>query len=174
MGTPTDTWRAWSDFTEPGDLTRRVQTVDGILWSDGRILGDLSGALLNADDTGTEVFGGTVMGTFNPANKIYQTVTQGTSLPTWKFLEMVDATWPNPNWKLQQLNIPAVQLGVANLLQDPGTVNNLYDVYMNNVRFFAYSTGAPPRICSASLRSGPPFAARPGRDTRSHSPNPAA
>lgn len=48
---------------------------------------------------------------------------------------------------LTALNIPCVQVGQTTLTQAAGTeVNKLPNVFMNNVTFFATSTGSAPRI----------------------------
>ena len=51
--------------------------------------------------------------------------------------------------------IPAVQVGQATLSQASGTtVNNLSNVTMNNVGFYAYSTGVAPKIWATNNVGG--------------------
>ncbi len=50
--------------------------------------------------------------------------------------------------------IPAIEVGKATLTQASGTVNNLSNVTMNNVGFYAYSTGVAPKIWATNSVGG--------------------
>lgn len=122
--------------------------VTGTQWLEERIAGDVTGAWVDIHDAvpTTGVMAGTLRGTFDPTSvgpvRDWQGVASGSWIETTKFLTMVDdPTDGIPT--LQRLNIPAVEVGVTNLT---GSGTNLPLVNMNNVRFFAYSTNAPPRI----------------------------
>ena len=67
-------------------------------------------------------------------------------METTQFLNMVR---DNPA-ALQALNIPSVEIGRASLTGSSSILN----VHMNDVTFFAYSTGASPRIWATSNVGG--------------------
>jgi hypothetical protein len=72
----------------------------------------------------------------------------GAWIGTQRFLAM--ASDSQGRAKLSQLNIPFVEVGRANL---SGT-NTDWNINMNDVTFFAYSTGTAPKIWATSGISG--------------------
>jgi hypothetical protein len=103
-------------------------------------------------NTTTWISVGEVLGSFNPDVETFQTGTMGVGLTTWKYLAMQsgDAT---AKAALDALNIPAVQVGTATLSWT-GEANGLTSVAMNNVGFFATSTGQAPSIWATGSVGG--------------------
>ncbi|PKN63516.1 MAG: hypothetical protein CVU57_18980 [Deltaproteobacteria bacterium HGW-Deltaproteobacteria-15] len=150
VGTPTDVWTARYDFTDPGDNIRRLGTVDGAKWSGNKIEGKNSGAWVSYSDAVTGVHGGALKGTFDPDALTYQTVAHIATLTSGKFLQMINTGQIDA---LTRLNIPCIQVGSTNL-QLMSTDQYFNSVNMNDVRFFAYSTGADPRIWATNSVTG--------------------
>jgi hypothetical protein len=152
VGTPTDVWTARYDFTDPGDNIRRLGTVDGTKWSESKIEGKNSGAWVSYSDAVTGVHGGALKGTFDPDVLTYQTVAHIATLTSSKFLQMIEGGQTQTD-ALTRLNIPCIQVGATNL-QLMSTDRYFNSVNMNDVRFFAYSTGADPRIWATNSVTG--------------------
>lgn len=95
----------------------------------------------------TGVMGGQLKGTFNPADATWQAVASGAYLETKQFMNMVANGQTDA---LQKLNIPCIQVGKATL---EGS-SSLLNVKMKDVTFFAYSTGASPKIWATSNITG--------------------
>jgi hypothetical protein len=141
-------WSSQWDYTytpEEGDVVLNRGQVVGT-WSasdtDRRISGDYVNAWVNWNQAVTGVAGGKLKGTFDPYHSTWQSVTLAASITTGKFLELADPLNTEGQAKLAAMNIPCIQIGSANL---SGTLSDL-TVNMNNVKYFAYSTGAVPRI----------------------------
>ncbi|PMP70295.1 MAG: hypothetical protein C0186_05155 [Thermodesulfovibrio aggregans] len=107
----------------------------------------------------TGIFVGETMGTFDPANKYWQTVTAGVVLDTSKFLAMAcpngtcntsGTGFTEDQEKLRKLDIPVVEVGRASF---SGSGNNL-TVNMNDVVFFSTQTGQKPILWSTASVSG--------------------
>ena len=144
---------SWSASLEYIDSTRIMgQEVTGTKWSGNKIEGTTIGYGADTNIPATWVSVGEVMGTFDPTHYTFQVGMMGVSFETNTFLAL--ASTEAGQAKLQALNIPAVQVGSANLTQAPGTVNNLSSVFMNNVTFFATSTGSAPRIWATNAVGG--------------------
>jgi len=144
--------------------------VDGSQWSDGEIAGKVAGAWVELDVAMTGVMGGETIGTFNPTNDTWQAVAAGSWMETSIFLGMAavridDAGNPeldelgntipmdqNQIAMLNQLNIPCIEVGRTDLTYSGS--GPLTAVDMNDVTFFAYSTGAMPRIWATGAVSG--------------------
>lgn len=130
-------------FTFESDIT-------GSQWSSNRISGSGTGywLKLGTSSPSTGIYIGETTGTYNPSEHTWQTITTGTWLETSKFLQMAsDAAGRN---KLQQLNIPAFEVGRTDLsgsliLGSESSIDYV-SITMNNVAFFAPSTGAKPSI----------------------------
>jgi hypothetical protein len=101
-----------------------------------------AGAWVDLTESVTGVAGGKLIGTFDPTNQVWQAIAAGAIVDTKTFLAMADTDAGRA--KLAQLDIPCIQVGAVNLsgTGDGGATT----VAMNNVRFFAYSTGASPKI----------------------------
>lgn len=104
----------------------------------------------------TMIEAGSIKGLFDPNATTWQAVSQGTFMGTNTFVAKVSSL--NDAGKkafMDATKIPAVQVGQATLSQASGTtVNNLSNVAMNNVGFYAYSTGAAPKIWATNNVSG--------------------
>jgi len=115
-----------------------------------KITGTVAGAAADWVNAATYVSGGDVKGLFNPTTAAWKAVAQGAWMETGKFLEL---TASNPA-ALQAMNIPAIQVGSATLTQQGAPVNNLSNVTMADVRFFATSTGSVPKIWATNAVGG--------------------
>jgi hypothetical protein len=124
-----------SDITS--DIKRWAEVIGDI--SGEEISADVAGAWVNIADAATGVMGGALNGMFDPSAFTWQAVAVGTFIDTATFLDMVT----NNQTALQALNIPCVQVGETDL---SGSNGYLTSVFMNGVKFFAYSTGAEPKI----------------------------
>lgn len=134
----------------------------GSLWDSntGEISANVAGSWIDLDKATTGVLGGKLAGTFNADYSAWQSIAMGGLLDTKAFLDMADN---NPS-ALAALDIPCVEVGSVTLT---GTgAGNLTYVSMNDVRFFAYSTGASPRVWATADVSGTVSAAgNPAGDT---------
>jgi len=126
--------------------------VTGTQWSDKTLSGKVYGYGGDASYTENELTGktwinvGDAFGTYNPNSSTMQSVMVGKWIETNKFLDLVI----NNQAALQQLNIPCVSVGKADL---SGSGNNM-TVSMNNVMFFANSSGAAPKIWATGHVNG--------------------
>jgi hypothetical protein len=114
--------------------------VQGSKWSDQLLSGRSAGSWVDLNEVLTGVAGGTFEGTFDPVHSTWQAVTMGAKLETGVFFDMVNSSTGRTT--LNELNIPAVEIGSATLTGSNAVVN----VSMNNVTFFSYATGEAPRI----------------------------
>jgi len=113
----------------------------------------IAGSWINVDDAITGVMGGKLKGSFDTTYYTWQSIAIGSLLDTKTFLEMVD----NNKSALTALDIPCVQVGSTTLDggYTPAVANiELWHATMNDVRFFAYSTGADPKIWATGDVSG--------------------
>ncbi|CAB5083669.1 hypothetical protein D3OALGB2SA_792 [Olavius algarvensis associated proteobacterium Delta 3] len=109
----------------------------------GELSGNAPGAWVDLQHAATGVTGGEVKGTFNPSD--WQAVAIGSFIDTHKFMDMLATN----KAALEQLNIPTVEIGRANLEMSPESSHSasLTDAYMKNVVFFDYAqSAAQPRI----------------------------
>ena len=126
-------------------------------WSANKIQGDLVGAWVNLEDVipMTGVKAGDLAGVYDPSDPSEMTwhvSATGVSIETGQFLSMA-ATTSGRN-TLTALNIPCVEIGNATLVQSAGAANNIQNMVMDNVTFFAYSQGGTPRIWATGNISG--------------------
>lgn len=127
-------------------------TIQGGAWTNKRIDGNITGYWADIATTtrqaATGVMAGQVLGTFDPSNYTYQTVATGAWIETNKFLDM--AATPEGRVKLQNLNIPTVEVGSATLIQSGGSATDpLYNVRIDNMKFFSSGSGGTPVIWAA-------------------------
>ncbi len=146
--TPQNSWLfaasgSGGGFTFESDIT-------GSQWSSNRVSGSARGYWIDSrtSSPATGIYIGETTGTFNPSEHTWQTITTGTWLETSKFLQMAsDAAGRS---KLQQLNIPAFEVGrtdlSGSLIAGSESSIDYVSVTMNNVAFFAPSTGGKPSI----------------------------
>ena len=132
--------------------------ITGTLWSLNRISASASGYWVDARTAApsTGIYIGETIGTFNPADLTWQAITTGTWLETNRFLQM--AADPAGRTKLQQLNIPAFEVGRTNLtgslVAGSGESLDYVSVLMNNVAFFAPSNGQKPGVWATNVVTG--------------------
>jgi len=143
-GIGSDGWIAsvWS-----GGDREEWREIDGPQWSDGHISADIAGAWVDIADAQTGVSGGELMGIFDPNNLNWRVFGTEAWIETSKFLAM--AATDEGRAKLAQLDIPCVQVGVVTLeggYTSPVGGPEVWHVTMNDVEFFAYATGADPKI----------------------------
>ena len=132
--------------------------IAGSLWSSNRINASASGYWVDARTAvpSTGIYIGETVGTFNPADLTWQAITTGTWFETNRFLQM--AADPAGRNKLQQLNIPAFEVGRTNLtgslVAGSGESLDYVSVLMNNVAFFAPSNGQKPGVWATNAVTG--------------------
>jgi hypothetical protein len=141
-GHPSNRWKLHlSD--EQGNQHQWVEVV-GTKWSDNKIAGLTPGAWVNWEKAITGVCGGELNGTFSSRwwwwAETWQAEISGGWVETQKFLEM--ASTEAGREKLSELNVPCIEIGKVNL----NGGNEILNVHMKDVTFFAYSTRADPRI----------------------------
>jgi len=155
-GTTNDIW-SLSISGSSGDLQINGD-ANGNKWSNNKIDASAAGYWADARTTApvTGIYVGEGLGTFNPANYTWQATSMGIWLETNKFLQM--ASDVNGRNKLQQLNIPAFEIGRTNLsgslIAGPVSSYDHVSVLMNDVIFFAPSTGQKPGIWATNSISG--------------------
>ena len=115
-------------------------------WAANKIEGDILGSWADLDEVipMTGISAGELIGTFDPASPTemtWQASAIGAWVSTSKFLEMSESAQGRQT--LEALNIPCIQVGSTDLA---GYGGDIASVQMNDVRFFAYSSGAAPRI----------------------------
>jgi len=118
--------------------------------------GQMAGAKVKWAEGVIKVNGAEIKGLFDPVATTWKAVAQGAEMETGAFLAKVSSL-DDAGKKafMDATKIPAVQVGQATLSQASGTtVNNLSNVAMNNVGFYAYSTGAAPKIWATNNVSG--------------------
>jgi hypothetical protein len=119
--------------------------------------GQMASAKVNWEQGITKVSGAEIKGLFDPVASTWKAVAQGTQMETNSFLAKVAAISGDAAAQEAFMNatkIPAIQVGQATLTQGAGSVNNLSNVTMNNVGFYAYSTGVAPKIWATNNVSG--------------------
>lgn len=132
-------------------------------WENGEIHGQVTGSWVDVDlDYGialTGVSGGELFGSYD-LDGDWQALSMGAWLETGLFLDMVGTD-------LERLNIPYAEIGSVNLTlahEDP-----YFDaVNLNNVVFFAYSTGEFPLIWATKDVNGNYNTGNPPPDYGSH------
>lgn len=141
-GTASDDWSASLILDNTTPFMEWCE-ITGTQWSDGLISGDIAGAWLDLADAQTGVSGGEIAGIFDPNTFRWRAYATEAWMETSIFLDMVEN---NPS-ALQALNIPCVSVGVTDLsFTDTSGDTSIAGVTMNDVEFFAYSTGEMPKI----------------------------
>jgi hypothetical protein len=113
-------------------------------WSEGLISAKAHESWVYWSSAITGVSGGELKGTFDPNARTWQAAVSWARMDTGTFMDL--ASTAQGREKLTALNIPCVEIGKTSLTQQGGAVNGLQRVFMDDVTFFAYSTGATPRI----------------------------
>jgi hypothetical protein len=141
--TPLDSGFEWHQWSE----------VLGNQWSGGKMYGKTAGAWMDISAAVTGVTGGKIYGIYDPihSNKIWDMVFGGAWMDTQKFLEMAGKISGTADLAaLDKLNIPRFEIGRTNLSGNNGNLG----VYMDNVIFFAHTSGQPPSIWATNSVSG--------------------
>ncbi|MBW2027841.1 MAG: FecR domain-containing protein [Deltaproteobacteria bacterium] len=120
-------------------------------WSDGLISGKGVDAWVNWNDAVTGVSGADLKGTFDPSSNTWQASAMWAFMDTNTFLSLAGTQAGRD--KLAQLNIPYIEVG-RDTLTGTGGYNNDTTVNMKDTTFFAYSTGAPPRVWASGNVNG--------------------
>jgi len=132
--------------------------LTGSRWSDSKLDASASGYWADAgsDSPATGIYIGETAGTFNPADHTWQAVVSGVMVEANRFIQM--ASTESGRNKLQQLNIPAVEIGrtelSGSLIAGQEGSFDFMSVSMNDVIFFAPSTGQKPGIWATSSVTG--------------------
>jgi len=121
-------------------------------WSGNLISGKGFGAWTHWDAAVTGVSGADLKGTFDPNTHTWQASAMWAYMDTNTFLNLA-GTEAGRN-KLAQLNIPAFQIGKADLSGSYISGGNSMNVTMKDVTFFTYSTGSIPRIWATNQVTG--------------------
>jgi len=141
--TASDNWY-WT--MEHGDSGRVFGTLTtGTKWSDGKLEGTVVGYKADLAKATTAIVIGETIGVFDPTT--FTAVQMGGWMNTKKFLALAGKTGSSPNQDvLNSLKIPSVEVGRTDLIGSGGTSTNSIDVKMNNVIFFAPTSGAKPSL----------------------------
>lgn len=159
-GTTSNTWTASQSFDEAFDGIydiSRAETI-GSQWSDNKLVGKSAGYGADGTTGRTWIAVGNTLGVYNPgANSgTFQAISMGAWFETEKFLAMTGTS--EGRSALQRLDIPAVQVGSANLSCHNCSVetprNGFTALSMNDVKFFATQSGQSPTIWATTGVTG--------------------
>ncbi|HOK07230.1 MAG TPA: FecR domain-containing protein [Syntrophales bacterium] len=121
--------------------------IYGEPWQNGRVAGHVLGHWASLEGASGITFG-RLLGTFDPSNYTYQAVMAGGFLETSLYLSL--AVSAEGRQTLRDINIPCVQVGNVNLAGQ----NESLQVTMNDVKFFAFSTGQTPHLWATNSVAG--------------------
>jgi hypothetical protein len=138
---------AWTWEADIPGMRTDFMNIQVLSSADGVATGELAGATAIYTSGVTFVNAANLKGLFDPVSSTFQTIAQGTFMETGAFINLVNSlSDAEKNAFMAAMKIPAINVGQATLTQGAGVVNNLSNVTMNNVTFFATSTGAVPKI----------------------------
>lgn len=138
---------------ESDDRYRAYLRGEGIaIGGDGTFEQRIAGSWIDLDDIGipdTGVMGGALKGTFDPPGDLgtyWHAVAGGISIETDHFLAMAGTEQGRAT--LDQLNIPFAHVGTTflYLFGEGDTPLDAINIWMDDVRFFAYAAGGAPLI----------------------------
>ncbi len=135
-------------FENIRDNQKWMREFNGVQSESNTMKGTVHMAWIDINKALTGVGGGEFTGTFDPNKYTWKTIEVLTALETGKFMEM--AKTESGKEVLAALNIPAIEIGRANL---SGQSDKLR-VNMNDVTFFSYRTGDQPKIWATNNVSG--------------------
>lgn len=120
----------------------------------GKLHGIVGGSWVDMTPTvpATGILIGETVGTFDPNASRWQAVAAGAFMETNAFLQM--ASTAAGQAKLQQLNIPAFEIGAADFSGSGTNGTDSISVAMNGVKFFAPTAGGRPVIWATGTVSG--------------------
>ena len=150
-------WKASINADDPEGIHRLE--VNGSTTGD-KLSGTITGYWADLNAT-TGIYVGETLGTFNPADYTWQAVAMGVSIETTKFLQM--AADEAGRQKLQQLNIPCVEVGRTDLSGALVANGDYISLLLSDVIFFAPSTGDTPSIWATDEITGTYSFAVPGQ-----------
>ena len=136
---PTD-WHSWTVNDALDDVVLLNTEINGTILPDNSLGAKVLGHYAEFEDPCTGILAGELVGTFDPGMLTWQAIQTGVFLDTQRFLAMADTQTGRD--KLNELDIPHIQVGQANLTGFNGNMT----VNMDDVRYFAYSTGGPPKV----------------------------
>lgn len=143
------------DCSECPLLSTEQLEVTGTTGPNNTLTGKFLGYGANIDPIDPEpevgIFVGEVLGTFNPAAETWQAIYMGYVFKVDTFLSMVQTAAGQA--ALQKLHIPSVEIGRANLSGSYANGSTV-DINMDNVIFFASSTGTAPAIWATGNVNG--------------------
>ncbi|MFC1891020.1 hypothetical protein ACFLZT_01340, partial [Thermodesulfobacteriota bacterium] len=115
-------------------------------WSGGQISGEGFGSWVSIEGMAaiTGVSGTEIKGTFDPADSTWQASMMAVAVDTDTFLSLSETA--SGRNKLAELNIPAINIGRADLIGSGSFSGDTMNVNMNNVTFFDYSGSSKPLI----------------------------
>ncbi len=148
---PDTSWTASFEYIDPTRIIGKGiagTTSSNVLT--GSVIG--YGADLNPSVPATWVSVGNVKGTFDPTLFAFQIGAIGVSIETNTYLSL--AATDEGRAKLQQLGIPAVQVGMADLKGSYGNVDMTGSYGMNGVKFFSATNGGKPQVWATNNVSG--------------------
>lgn len=145
----TDSWHA--DIRHGDNEMFFGQYIVGSKWSDNISEGDTAGSGADLSSGRTWIALGTTMGTFDPNVATFQLVSSGIGISTDKYLSMIND--PEGISALQKLNVPCVEVGAVNLAQNSQN-DHLFNVAMNNVKFFGNANAEAPKIWATNSVTG--------------------
>lgn len=106
----------------------------------------------------TSILGADIKGLFDPVKATWQMVGNGKFIETAAFVNLVNSltTDAEKNAFMAAMKIPCINVGSVNFTGGAGSGPNgsLSGVYMNNVGFYAYSTGQAPKIFASNSVGG--------------------
>ncbi len=128
--------------------------VLGDKWSFGKLHGSTGGSWVNMGHTvpATGIFTGETIGTFDPTARTWQALAAGAWMETNTFLQM--ASTAAGQSKLQQLNIPAFEIGSVDFSGSGGVSVDTINVTMSGVKYFAPTAGGRPVIWATGSVAG--------------------
>lgn len=143
-GTTSNSWelKTFSNDFKAGYLSGTATT--GTLWSSNKLDGSTYGYIADFNKASTWIGIGETIGTYDPSVSSWQAIQAGLYLNTNQFLAMRQT--PEGQAKLQQLNIPCVEIGRTNLTGSWASKGSTINVNMNDTIFFAPNTGQRPKI----------------------------
>ena len=115
-------------------------------WSNGKVTGIGTGAWVNWDGAVTGILGNKLKGTFDPNLRTWQAANLGAFMDTKTYVEMLGTA--EGREKLMQLNMPFVQVGIANLTSNgfQAAGDGTMKVDMLGTQFLAYSDNSRARV----------------------------
>ncbi len=145
-----------------------VYTQKAAAWSasdGGYFSGNIAGAATDWQSASTAVFGGTVKGVFDAstASTGWHASALATRIETAAFIDLASTSAGRS--KLADLNIPSVLVGTVNL---SGSDANWSSLSINDIGFYAYTTGAKPLIWASNNVSGTAASASVATGTTTH------